>query len=214
MTLSKHLALLALAIHASGCAATAPSFEARESLDSTGGTFALLWQKQSAQLQVIDAADPSRVLWETPAGGDFLRAAVGAEHVDSGRGCFTFDDHVSSSCGKAVISSVERDGDAFVATGTLTECGAPWTLRFDERSPRQLAFTLDVGAASGTVFNRVYLSYTSRSDESFFGFGHQYGTLDMKGRRLPIWSGEQGIGRGQQPISGALSLVGGGCAGD
>src|SRR6478736_1274893 len=213
-TLYGHSLALSLAMLTTSCVGQLPSSEEGESLVSGGGNFALLWNKTTAQLQVTDAANPARVLWQTPAGGDFLRAAVGSEAVDSARGCFTFKDHLTNGCGKPVITGVISDGDALVASGTLSECGAPWQLRFEERSPRQLAFTLDVAPVPGRTFDRIYLSYASSSDESFYGFGHQYGTLDMKGRRLPIWSGEQGIGRGQQPISGALSLVGGGCAGD
>ncbi len=36
----------------------------------------------------------------------------------------------------------------------------------------------------------------------------------MKGRRLPIWAGEQGIGRGSQPITWALNRAAPGCGGN
>jgi hypothetical protein len=34
-----------------------------------------------------------------------------------------------------------------------------------------------------------------------YGLGTQYTYLDMKGRRLPVWVSEQGVGRGLQPLT-------------
>ncbi len=58
-------------------------------------------------------------------------------------------------------------------------------------------------------FNRLYLTYASTLDEHFFGFGEQFSHVDMKGKRLPIFVMEQGIGRGQQPITLAADLTAG-----
>lgn len=55
--------------------------------------------------------------------------------------------------------------------------------------------------------NRVMLSYGSHPGERFFGFGEQFSCFDMKGRRVPILVQEQGLGRGDQPITAAANLV-------
>lgn len=56
-------------------------------------------------------------------------------------------------------------------------------------------------------FNRVVVTYSSERDEKFFGFGEQFSHMEFKGRRVPIFVQEQGIGRGDQPITFAANLV-------
>ncbi|KAK6942168.1 Glycoside hydrolase family 31, partial [Dillenia turbinata] len=56
-------------------------------------------------------------------------------------------------------------------------------------------------------FNRVCLTYSSESNESFYGFGEQFSHMDFKGKRVPIFVQEQGIGRGDQPITLAVNLI-------
>ncbi|XP_038882634.1 sulfoquinovosidase-like [Benincasa hispida] len=56
-------------------------------------------------------------------------------------------------------------------------------------------------------FNRVFLTYSSEEKERFFGFGEQFSHMDFKGKRVPIFVQEQGIGRGDQPITFAANLV-------
>jgi alpha-glucosidase len=195
-------------------AATAPiPSSARISEGAGEGTGHFEVQLTNGSLVVTHDAQPGKVLFATAAQG-FLSAAVGREKVDSRRGCFVFEDRPTSTCGNPVVESFSQEGAAAVARGTLRDCGASFSIRFEERSARQLAFEARVEPTARARFDRVGLTYTTSKNESFYGFGHQYTYLDMKGRKLPIWSGEQGIGRGQQPISGSLSLVGGGCAGD
>lgn len=55
-------------------------------------------------------------------------------------------------------------------------------------------------------FNRVCLTYASERNERFFGFGEQFSHMDFKGKRVPIFVQEQGIGRGDQPITFAANL--------
>ncbi|GKE03628.1 alpha-xylosidase 2 [Tanacetum coccineum] len=56
-------------------------------------------------------------------------------------------------------------------------------------------------------FNRICLTYSSEKNERFFGFGEQFSHIDFKGRKVPIFVQEQGIGRGDQPITFAANLV-------
>ncbi|PKA48152.1 Putative alpha-xylosidase 2 [Apostasia shenzhenica] len=55
--------------------------------------------------------------------------------------------------------------------------------------------------------NRVFITYSSARDEKFYGFGEQFSHMEFKGRRVPILVQEQGIGRGDQPITFAANLV-------
>ncbi|KAK9057755.1 hypothetical protein SSX86_022593 [Deinandra increscens subsp. villosa] len=54
--------------------------------------------------------------------------------------------------------------------------------------------------------NRICFTYSSETNERFFGFGEQFSHVDFKGRKVPIFVQEQGIGRGDQPITFAANL--------
>ncbi|KAL5226399.1 hypothetical protein ABZP36_014664 [Zizania latifolia] len=56
-------------------------------------------------------------------------------------------------------------------------------------------------------FNRVFVTFASARDERFYGFGEQFSRMEFKGRRVPVLVQEQGIGRGDQPITFAANLV-------
>eukprot|EP00897_Mesotaenium_endlicherianum_P006146 jgi/Mesen1/555/ME000105S10728 len=63
------------------------------------------------------------------------------------------------------------------------------------------------------ALNRVQLTYASEAKERFFGFGAQFSQFDVKGLRVPVLVQEQGIGRGDQPITflaNVASHMGGG----
>mgnify|MGYP002775020628 CR=1 FL=1 len=63
------------------------------------------------------------------------------------------------------------------------------------------------GERLGWKLNRVVITYAAEEDERFFGFGEQFSYLNLKGRRVPIMVQEQGLGRGDQPITAAVNLV-------
>ncbi|XP_038720837.1 sulfoquinovosidase-like [Tripterygium wilfordii] len=65
----------------------------------------------------------------------------------------------------------------------------------------------DLKVAEFTEFNRVCITYASEANERFYGFGEQFSHMDFKGKRVPIFVQEQGIGRGDQPITFAANLV-------
>jgi hypothetical protein len=56
-------------------------------------------------------------------------------------------------------------------------------------------------------FNRVYATFSSDREERFYGFGEQFSCMEFKGKKVPILVQEQGIGRGDQPITFAANLV-------
>jgi alpha-glucosidase len=49
--------------------------------------------------------------------------------------------------------------------------------------------------------NRLWLDLWAETDEAIYGCGEQYSRLNLRGSRLPIWSQEQGVGRGLDPIT-------------
>jgi alpha-glucosidase len=49
--------------------------------------------------------------------------------------------------------------------------------------------------------NRLWLDLPAEANEAIYGCGEQYSRLNLRGSRLPIWSQEQGVGRGRDLIT-------------
>ena len=61
---------------------------------------------------------------------------------------------------------------------------------------------------SGTLkkHNRLRLSLVATPNEHVYGCGEQFSVLDLRGRKLPIWVQEKGIGRGKDLITKLANL--------
>lgn len=176
------------------------------------GEFLIRWQAGEAPaLSVTHMADPTRVLWQSVPGKSFLTAAAGKEAVHEARGSFFVEDHVGESCSRQSVQKIAPDA----ATGALVLSGglacasdrrAEYSLSFTAPEPEQLRFEAEVRSEGGEKLNRVILHYASTADEGFFGFGEQFSFFNMKGKRLPIFVMEQGVGRGAQPITAGADI--------
>lgn len=67
--------------------------------------------------------------------------------------------------------------------------------------------TEEIKPKESKELNRIFFTYSSERSERFYGFGEQFSHMDFKGKRVPILVQEQGIGRGDQPITFAANLV-------
>jgi alpha-glucosidase len=77
-------------------------------------------------------------------------------------------------------------------------------LTFAPKTNGQLGYEI---AFPGGQPNRCHLITASFPDERFLGFGEQFNHVDHKGKRVPILSREQGIGRGLQPLTSVLNRL-------
>jgi len=50
-------------------------------------------------------------------------------------------------------------------------------------------------------FNRLWISMIAFAGEHIFGLGEQYTFIDFKGKKVPLWCEEQGVGRGKNLIT-------------
>lgn len=159
------------------------------------------------RLYITHQAAPGKWLWYTQRGQAFAAAAVGNAAVTETRGSYTFTDRLTRTCANQTLDAIRQQGEALVLTGRL-DCGGGksigYTLKLTPATDNQLSFDLSF---DDPAINRAYLTYASDSDEHFFGFGEQYTYFDLKGQRVPIWVSEQGIGRGQQPLTFLVDLA-------
>ena len=205
-------------------AAVSLSALAQEQHVANLGNFTLSWSGNAnsssinnAQLVITHPKHPLGPVFATVPGQPFVTAGRGGASFVENHGGFVITDN-AVYCSDQEITSWEARSDAVILTGRFTApgCEAPWSLTFSLVDAERLRFSLHTSQANGPAnLSRASLTYASRPDEHFFGFGEQYSVFDMKGRALPIFAMEQGIGRGASPISDIITLFEGkGVAGD
>lgn len=185
------------------------------------GPFRIQWlapSPQEAQL-LIRHHDVPHLLWSSAPGKSFLAAGIGKEQVHESRGSFLIQDQLLLRCEQQSITAFHATPHSLTLYGRLTcpkaphgPTHAPYQMRFQTQGTQRLTFSYTV---QDPRFNRAFLLYQSSAEERFFGFGEQFTHVEMKGRKLPIFVMEQGIGRGVQPLSTAANLLAGkGVSGD
>lgn len=167
-------------------------------------------------LSVVHAAAPAKVLWGSPAGTGALRAFRTAFTTEEHQGSFKVTENLASRCEAPRFDDVRANATLAVVRGSFTDTactGTSFELRFCEARPGHLTFRL---ASSDASIKGWGLRVASPSTEKLWGAGEQFvhDTLNLRGRVIPILAQEGGVGRGHQPISGAVNLASPGSAGD
>ncbi|MBN2552725.1 MAG: alpha-glucosidase [Spirochaetales bacterium] len=133
-----------------------------------------------------------RQLFSHSRGNPALSVGRGQGRYSSVRGHFRVADEVRERIRCRDFRVLEESaGRAVVAFADLAR------LEFTEEQGRLVCRI----AGLDPVFNRLWLELHAEADEAIYGCGEQYSRLNLRGCRLPIWSQEQGVGRGLDPIT-------------
>ncbi|WP_149256805.1 alpha-glucosidase [Actinomadura sp. K4S16] len=156
-----------------------------------------------------------RTVWAGVPGRAFAAAGLGRLSWRDRTGMFTPSELIAWTLADQSIDRVGRSGGDVVVGGTLTggPLKAPYQWRVSAAGQGRLAMHLEVGTVTGSGVHRrpdvVALASERGSGERFHGFGEQFTSFDLAGRRIPVIVREQGIGRGRQPLTAMVDLVSG-----
>ena len=156
-----------------------------------------------------DSAEAGRVLADTH-GPTVSHTEL---EVEEHQGSFSVEETVTETCDAPTVSRVSSFNGAVRVEGAFSDC-ADTTFQLSLCSPLDGHLSFDIDAvADGAV--KIVLPVASEVDEMIFGMGEQFphDTLNLKGRTIPVLSQEGGIGRGHQPITGAVELFSEGSGG-
>lgn len=175
------------------------------------GDFRIIWPCRAAEgmfLRITHRVEPGHVVWESIPGESFINAARGQETISGSRGHYTISDDRKQVYEIQSVGTPQLRDSLLLFPGRLYGDGDSlhYALRFSPTPEGHLRFEIQVPAQRA---NRVYFSGASRQAERFFGFGEQFSYFDLKGRRVPVFISEQGIGRGVQPLTWGANLTAG-----
>ncbi len=170
----------------------------------TLGQFIVQYQSRdlgAPTLKITHQSNSNKILWQTVPGKSFVMAGKGVESIHEVKGSFFIDDDIQDSCEDQTLSGIKVENNTLLISGEL-KCQSGVSISFDfslfAHSENQLSFSAHL---KDETYNRIYLNYASEKDEGFYGFGEQFTHFDQKGKRLPIFIMEQGVGRGSQPFT-------------
>lgn len=107
------------------------------------------------------------------------------------------------------ISKIDKNDEYIIIEGYLSQSKnlndkVPYNLKIYSKSENRIDFKLNIEDKN---INEINLKFLSKADERIFGGGVQYSFLDLKGKKVPILTSEQGVGRGDQPITFGANLT-------
>lgn len=165
-------------------------------------------------IMVTSANDPAKVVWETLADRPFLVLAnSSSSRPPISDGNYQVDEVVLPLTDQLTVAtalcgplSFNISGELFLQAGGGATSSYRLDFAADGADPRlRFDVSLSGGPQLGVDAARTILSYHAAAGEAFFGFGESFAPLDLQGRRVPVLVSEQGVGRGEQPITDFLN---------
>ncbi len=165
------------------------------------------FKKSEQHLEIFSLLD-GKTFFQFPLNKAFLLAGKGNPEVKYKMASFKFKDNIEVWCKNQSIEKIESTEKTLEISGNLSgsDCNTKYTILLKLESPKQMNFEITL---SDKNLNRIQLYYASNEKEQFFGFGEQYSHFNLKGKQPFIFTEEQGIGRGDQPITFGANLTAG-----
>lgn len=152
-------------------------------------------------------------IWSTST--PFLSASAGNDSVIGVNGNFNITQVDETECTGQSINSIKnvpwggaKTGTGVQLAGELSGCGTahvPYELTFwiDEDLTDRVRFYVNIQSQGSPAnpLKKLFLRYDSNANEDFYGFGAQASFASLKNKSVPIFSREQGVGRGDEPIT-------------
>lgn len=155
-------------------------------------------------------SSPERVVWASDPGVAF---------ITGGRGAVTWQDHLGyfwprvehrERLGNQSVEGVRVERDGVEIEGHLSGDGGTAAYTMVVRADAHGA-AIDVSTTAD--LSTVGLVSGRSAHAGVHGFGEQFTAFDLDGRLLPIVDREQGVGRGEQPITLLADLTNRGAGG-
>lgn len=161
--------------------------------------------------ETVDAPNETHeVIWATDASKAFLQATYEKQTVEQNGGDFIIKSDPVYLCNDIHYLNFTADDSILmheiIVTFSLCDKSQFVQLTFKAaviNSYTHLLFNVSITSTIHPV-NRLYLRYRSSKEEQFFGGGVQYTYVNLKGQSVPIFTSEQGVGRGLEPVTAIL----------
>ncbi|GJN74019.1 hypothetical protein PLICBS_008103 [Purpureocillium lilacinum] len=212
-------AILAISLVATRCDAAGSGIPSRWGL---GNDFTLSWSGGSSQEIVIRRNDTS--IWSTSKDHSFVSATSGDDIFAGESGNFKITQVDNDKCNGLDVTELlyvpwnnSLTCHSVAMRGQLLDCGSEdgsvggnfsayfWV---PQDLPDRVAFQVDVASTSKAPFTKTHLTFNSHANEDFYGLGAQASFASLKNRSVPIFSREQGVGRGDEPTTQIQNIVG------
>lgn len=174
-------------------------------------SFIVRFDEESGRLRITDK--DNKYLFESLSKSAFLHGAIGKEEASEARGSFFIDDEIINKCDVQSIESIQEIKNTAKKTEGVQITGkvfcrqnitSDYIFSLKEASKSELVFS---AIFSNNKINRTFITFRSSPKDYYTGFGEQFSYMNMNGRRLPVFIMEQGIGRGDEPITTGADIT-------
>lgn len=146
-------------------------------------------------------SEGGRTVWASAPGRAFVSAADGEVEVEEHRGYFWPEVDHDEQWTTQQVTEASATAEGVRLSGTLDD-EVPWQATITSREGGGAVMTVEVADADA-----VTLTSGRSADAGVHGFGEQFDDFDLDGRLVPIIVREQGVGRGQQPLTVLADLT-------
>jgi alpha-glucosidase len=154
------------------------------------------------------------VVWASDPGSAFVTASDGSIAWEEHRGYFWPTVTRDAVLAEQQLDVIRREGRRIVLEGSLAgDADGTWSAVIAPRADGGVVLALDA-TVDGAPASAVQLVSGRTPDAPVHGFGETYAAFDLSGRVLPLVIREQGVGRGEQPVTLLADLTTRGAGGD